>query len=49
MTKNQTPEYFAAKVAAANSDTVQLRWVMKAEAALSAEDLAVFFQLVKGL
>lgn len=49
MTKNQTAEYFAAKVAAATSDTVQLRWVMKAEAALTGEELAKFFELIKGL
>lgn len=48
-TKSQTPEYFASKVANATSDTTQLRWVMKAEAALSAEDLVRFFELVKGL
>ncbi|VXC03590.1 hypothetical protein ARTHRO9AX_210077 [Arthrobacter sp. 9AX] len=49
MTKTQTAEYFAAKVAAANSDTAQMRWVMKAEAVLSAEELAKFFQLIKSL
>ena len=49
MSKTQTPEYFAAKVAAATSDTAQMYWVMKAEAALPAEELAKFFRLVKSL
>lgn len=45
MTKNQTPEYFASKIANATSDTAQMRWMMKAEATLSAED----FTTLKGL
>lgn len=49
MTKNQTPEYFASKVANATSDKAQMTWTMKAEATLSAEDLVRFFELVKGL
>ena len=40
MTKNQTPEFFFQKIQSATSDTAQLRWMMKAEAALSAEDFA---------
>jgi len=49
MTKTTSPEYFAQKVANANSDTAQMRWMMKAEATLSAEDFARFLLLVKGL
>jgi hypothetical protein len=49
MTKNQTPEYFASKVANASSDTAAMRWMMKAEAALTADQFAQFLLLVKGL
>lgn len=49
MTKTQTAEYFASKVANATSDKAQMTWTMKAEAALTGEELAKFFQLIKSL
>jgi hypothetical protein len=49
MTKNQTPETFAAKIAATDSDTTQVRLLMKAEAVLSSEDYAKLLELIKGL
>lgn len=47
MAKNQTPEFFLQKIANATSDTTQLRWMMKAEAALSAEDFAALKNLLR--
>jgi len=49
MTKTQTAETFAAKIANATSDTTQLRLLVKAEAVLSAEEFARLLTLIKGL
>lgn len=47
MTKNQTPEFFSAKIQNAKSDTEQLRWLAKAEATLSGEDYSDLLALLE--
>ena len=49
MTKTQTPEAFAEKIAATDNDTTQVRLLMKAEATLSSEDYAKLLVLIQGL
>ena len=47
MTKNQTPEFFFQKIQSASSDTTAMKWMMKAEAALSTEDFAALTAALK--
>lgn len=48
-TKSQTPEAFAERIAATDSDTTQVRLLMRAEAVLTSEDYAKLLTLIQGL